>query len=110
MGNDIKIMNEKRWTKLSAVSEIVSSIAILVTLGYLAIQIQQTNESLLADSRQATMTADVEIISALISNPEAFSNLQKSHTELTLAEQQQTANVMAGLLRVREYAWFQYKN
>jgi len=56
------------------------------------------------------MTADVEIVGALIGNPEAFSNLRKPHSELTLAEQQQTANVLAGLLRIREFAWFQYKN
>ena len=103
-------MNDNRWTKLSAISEIVSSVAVLVTLIYLAIQTQQTNEALIANSRQATMTADVEIVGALISNPEAFANLRKPYSELTLAEQGQTANVLAGLLRIREFAWFQYKS
>jgi hypothetical protein len=103
-------MDEQKWSKLSAVAEIVSSIAVLVTLIYLAIQTQQTNEALIANSRQATMTADVEVIGALIGNPGAFANLQKPFSELTLAEQGQTANVLAGLLRVREFAWFQYKS
>lgn len=103
-------MEEQKWAKLSAVSEIVSSVAVLVTLIYLAIQTQQTNEALIANSRQATMTADVEVIGALISNPGAFENLRKPFSELTMAEQGQTANVLAGLLRVREFAWFQYKS
>ncbi len=103
-------MTEKAWAKFSAISEIVSSIAVVVTLIYLAIQTQQTNDALLASSREATMTADVEIIGAMIANPEAFANLHKPHSELTLSEQQQTANVLAGLLRIREFAWFQYKS
>jgi len=102
-------MNERKWTKLSVISEIVSSVAVLVTLIYLAIQTQQTNETLIANSRQATMTADVEMIGALVSNPEAFANLRKPFSELTYVEQRQTANVFAGLLRIREFAWFQYK-
>ncbi len=103
-------MNEQKWTKLSAISEIVSSVAVLITLIYLAIQTQQANEALIANSRQATMTADVEIVGALISNPQAFANLRKPFSELTLVEQGQNANVLAGLLRIREFAWFQYKS
>ncbi|NIR50921.1 hypothetical protein GWN28_21770 [candidate division KSB1 bacterium] len=103
-------MTEQGWAKFSANSEIVSSIAVVVTLIYLAIQTQQTNEALLASSREATMTADVEIVSALISNPQAFANLHEPRSELSLSEQPQTANVLVGLLRIREFAWFQYKN
>jgi len=103
-------MNVEKWTKLSAVAEIVSSVAVLITLIYLAIQTQQTNEALIANSRQATMTADVEMISALVSNPGVFANLQKPFSQLTIAEQGQAANAVAGLLRIREFAWFQYRN
>lgn len=97
-------------SKLADYSEIISSIAIIITLIYLSIQTQQTNNALLANSRQAMMTADVEMISTLISNPEASANAFKTGSELSFVEQRQVRNVFAGLLRVREFAWFQYKN
>ena len=46
----------------------------------------------------------------MIGNPESFANLLKPQSDLSLSEQWQTANVLAGLLRIREYAWFQYKS
>ena len=96
--------------KTAAIAEIVSSIAIVLTLIYLAIQAHQTNNALLASSRQGTMAADVTIVAALINSPESWENLTAPFSELSVAEQGQVSNVLAGLLRVREYAWFQYKN
>ena len=103
-------MKEINWTKFSAVSEVFSSLAIVITLIYLAIQTQQTNEALLASSRQATMQADVEFIGAVINSPEAFANLQKSGSELSALEAGQMQNTFAAMMRVREFAWFQYQN
>jgi hypothetical protein len=82
----------------------------VVTLIYLAVQAHQTTSALLANSRQATMTADVAVIAAAIGAPRAWANLHKPFADLSLAEQEQTTNLLAGLLRVREYAWFQYRN
>lgn len=65
--------------RLAATAEIVSSIAVVIALVYLAVQTQQTNSALVASSRQATMTSDVAMITALVSNPEAWTN---THTPL----------------------------
>jgi hypothetical protein len=56
--------------KIAPLAELISSVAIVVTLIYLAIQTQQTNNALLANSRQATLMADITLISTLITNPE----------------------------------------
>ena len=96
--------------KIAPLAEIVSSVAILATLIYLAIQTQQTNSALLANSRQATMLADMTLISALIGNPEAMGNTRRPFDELTPAEQDQLGNVLAGVLRSREFAWLQQQN
>lgn len=96
--------------KFAAIAEIVSSVAIVITLAYLAVQTQQTNSALVANSRQATMTADVAMISAAIASPEAWTNMGTPLAQLTLQEQEQITNLLAGLLRVREFAWFQYQN
>lgn len=110
--------------KIAAMAEIISSIAIVLTLIYLAVQTQQmsvqteqmaiqsqqTTNAILATSRQETMAADIELIAAMIGTPESWSNIDRPFSELTYTEQLQARNVYAGLLRVREYAWFQYKN
>jgi hypothetical protein len=44
--------------KLAAIGELVSSVAIVSTLVYLAVQTQQTNSALIGNSRQATLMAD----------------------------------------------------
>ena len=56
--------------KIAPLAEIVSSLAVVVTLIYLAIQTQQTNSARAANSQSVTMLADTTLISALISNPE----------------------------------------
>jgi len=99
-----------RLEKLAAIAEIVGSVAVVITLAYLAVQTRQTNAALLANSRQATMSADVAMVAAAVGAPQAWTNLHKPFAELGLQEQEQATNVLAGLLRVREYAWFQYKN
>jgi hypothetical protein len=96
--------------KLSAVAELVSSVAIVATLIYLAVQTQQTNAALVANSRQATLMADETLISALISNPEAMGNTRRPFDELSFSEKEQLGNVLAGVLRTREFAWLQYQN
>ena len=96
--------------KLAAIAEIVGSAAVVITLAYLAVQTRQTNVALLANSRQATMSADIALIASAIGAPQAWTNLHKPFAELSLQEQEQATNMIAGLLRVREYAWFQYEN
>ena len=73
--------------KLSAMAELVSSVAIVVTLIYLAVQTQQTNIALHAASREATMMADVTMLAAAMENPEVNVNLEKA--EITDIEREQ---------------------
>ena len=96
--------------KVAAIAEIVGSAAVVITIAYLAVQTRQTNAALLANSRQATMSAEVAMVAAAIAAPQAWANVRKPFAELTLEERDQVANLLAGLFRVREYAWFQYKS
>jgi len=100
--------------KLAAFAEIVSSIAVVVTLAYLAvqthqmtIQTQQTNSAILASSRQATMMADVTLLISSNDYPGLFNIPTAEQTE---DQQYQLNNYVAAFLRIREYAWFQYQN
>lgn len=95
--------------KVAPVAEIISSVAIVVTLLYLSVQTQQTNDALIANSRQATLMADMTLISTLVSNPDVVANAQRPLNDLTPTEDGQVANAFAGLLRSREFAWLQYR-
>ena len=55
-------MNRVDWTKWSAIAEISSAVAILVTLGYLAVQTQQNTSAILAGNRQAFLQAELDYI------------------------------------------------
>ena len=95
--------------KIAPLAEIISSVAVVVTLIYLAVQTQQTNSALVANSQSVTMLADLTLISALIANPEQGGNKNRPLDELTEAERDQVGNVLAGFIRTREFAWLQYQ-
>ena len=58
------------WTKVSAAAEILSSVAILATLVYLAIEIQQSAEANQANTRQAILASDQQFLELLVDSPE----------------------------------------
>ena len=58
------------WTKASAISEILASIAILVTLLYLAVEINQNAEATQAEVRQAMLASDMQLLEMLVDDPQ----------------------------------------
>ncbi len=60
------------WTKASAVAEILSSVAILITLLYLVIEIGQNTEALQATSRDASLEGDIQRLFQAVNTPEIW--------------------------------------
>jgi hypothetical protein len=58
------------WAKLSGIAEILSSIAVLVTLVYLTIQIRQNTEALQANSRDAALENSTNALYLQVNEPE----------------------------------------
>ena len=56
-------------TKVAAWSEIVSSVAVLATLVYLAVQVQQNTTALRAQTHQAMFDGDRDMLTTLVNNP-----------------------------------------
>ena len=99
-------MKQPDWIKWSAVAEILSAIAIVVTLIYLSVQTQQNSSALLAVSRQATLQGDMAMFAATMAYPE---DLNYNNPELSPAEVRNlTMRIMA--MRTREFAWLQYQS
>jgi hypothetical protein len=101
--------------RLSAWSEILSSIAILITLVYLAIQtsqnadqIRQNVEATKASTRQQILSTDITFLRDILENPDITSVQYKEN--LTNAEKTMLASQYTMFLRQRENNWIQFKN
>jgi hypothetical protein len=91
--------------KLAAIAEIVSSVAIVLTLFYIALQARQTNEMLIGNSRQAAIANDVALLSTTIDHPDVLAKFVGLDPD-----QAQAQSMLIMFLRSREYQWFQYQN
>ena len=96
------------WTKVSAAAEIISSLAILITLLYLVVEIGQNTTSLQANARQEILDQDADFLMSRVNNPKLARLPDKP--DLTDDEIQQLANHTLVFVRMRENAWLQYKS
>ena len=102
-------MNEYHWARWSAIAEITSSIAVLATLIYLTVQIQQNTKATQSQSRQAVLESAQNEIFMRIQYPEIDRAL--AQTEIpTEVEQLRINSWLVGVLRGREFSWLQYMN
>ena len=60
---------EMKIEKLSAIAELISSVAVVVTLVYLAVHTQQNTTAIQASIRQAMLTDDRELFLSQIEFP-----------------------------------------
>jgi hypothetical protein len=95
-------------SKLADIAEITSSIAILVTLVFLVVQMQQNSAALQADGRQELLVGEYEYLFRLADNPSFQLNWYES--ELTDEQKLQVHFMLTAFLRNREIAWLQYQN
>lgn len=93
--------------RLAAIAEIISSVAIVVTLVYLSVQTGQNTDALLAVSRQATLQGDLDIIQIGMMYPEFA---QADNIEFTPEFETRYRLFLTAAMRTREFAWFQYQS
>ncbi len=96
------------WTKTSAISEIFSSVAILATLIYLAVEFQQNAEATRGDTRQAMLASDQQFLELLINDPGL--HLLGYEPELSDEDKVRLGYFLITHLRMRENNWLQYEN
>ncbi len=96
------------WTKASSVAEILSSVAILITLVYLVVEIQQNAEATQADTRQAVLDSDQQFLELYVDSPEL--NLLQYKEELSDDERIRLSFLLNTFVRMRENNWLQYRN
>lgn len=97
------------WTKWASIAEIISSIAILVTLLYLAIQTQQTTDAINSQSRQSLAESAVFEQTIWIENPELSSFIVDNSIEMNFEQKVQLDSLMLLSFSRREFAFRQYQ-
>lgn len=96
------------WDILSTISEMLSAIAILATLIYLAIQTKQSAKAVQASTRQEILASDQQFIMYAASNPEIELIRYKPH--LSDEEKIRLGFFLTTFVRIRENNWLQHKN
>ena len=96
------------WTKVSSAAEILSSVAILVTLMFLAFEIQQNSEATQAGTRQAMLESDQQFLEQIVENPDL--HLLWYKRELSDEEKVRLSYFLISHFRMRENNWLQYQN
>ncbi len=95
------------WTKASAVAEILSSVAILITLLYLVIEIGQNTEALQASSRDTSVAGAVQQLHQGVNSPELWLNM--ANADMTDAEKISLSAYLFAQVRMLERDWLQYQ-
>ena len=92
---------------MSAVAELVSSVAVVITLAYLAVQTQQLRNTLEGSSREALLAGEIEFAKAMIDSGDGL--LAGYKTGTTEADNARLLGATILTIRTREYAWVQFK-
>ena len=88
--------------------EIVASLAVLVTLVFLTVQIRQANALMRSEARQAQMINDQEHIYKIIQHPDIAASFT---SQGTIGDEEKTRLMfwIVASMRARENEWFQYR-
>ena len=98
-----------KWNKWAAISEILSSIAIFITLGYLAVQTQQNTVAVNAQSRSTLWDFQMRLLDHVIEKPEIVASWYQSEP-LTLEQKVVLGNWLFEFVGQREFMWLQYRD
>ena len=94
------------WNKWAAISEITSSVAILVTLGYLAVQTQQNTIALNAESRTALWELHTGVLDHAIQNPSIVISFDQPEP-LSREQKILLGTWLFEFIGAREFMWIQ---
>ncbi|MFK7865384.1 MAG: hypothetical protein AB8B95_14295 [Pseudohongiellaceae bacterium] len=95
---------------ISAISEVVAAIAVVLSLIYLAKQVKQANSLAKGQTRQRMVEqAQEEVYKGFIEEPSIFKSMYKSEP-LTEVEWIQLTGWLLAAMRQREFEWFQMQD
>ena len=93
---------------LATWSQLISSVAVLVTLVYLAIEVKQNTAAIYAQTRQALLTGSQNELFQMMQYPEIVINYLKPG-DLEKEVYARLSWWLTALMRAREFSWMQYQ-
>ena len=97
------------WTAISTTIEIIGVIIVVLSLFYVARQVQQNTETILANSRQGLLNSDLELLSDYMTYS-IDPHLIGDDVQLSPEDERRFVWILYKILRIREFAWHQYKS
>lgn len=109
-------MKSDLWSKISSMSEIVSSVAVLATLVYLAIQTHEVSvqtalnsSAILSSSRQEILNAELDHLYTRAQSLAFKKYRTQGFGNITDEERLEVRVIFIAYFRMRENLWFQYQ-
>ncbi len=97
------------WEAVSAISEVLAMIAVVVSLWYVAAQLRQNTKAIKANSRLGMLDSDLGLISEFITHA-VDPHLVGDHVKLSREDERRFTWLVVKALRIREFAWHQYQD
>jgi hypothetical protein len=97
------------WVAVSTVLELVGVVVVIATLWYLALQIRLNTKALLTSTRQGLLDSDLALISDYITHA-IDPHLIGDDVKLTPEDERRLTWIIIKAIRIREFAWHQYKS
>lgn len=95
------------WDAISAISESIASVAVIISLVYLAQQIRQSNKLSQSQTRTDLRHLSNVEVSQLVEHPDIWLLMWKD--KLAPEEQSRLHSFLIGAIRFREFIWRQFK-
>ena len=98
-----------KFEKLYSLIQALSSVAVVITLIVLIIEIRQNTEALNSQSRQSVLASAQNQLLLVVDHPDIFTAITKPEP-LTAEENAKLDAWLTASMRGREYGWLQYQN
>lgn len=95
------------WEAISSVSNLVSAIAVVVSLLYVAVQLRQNTKAVITGSRQGLLDSDLGLISDYIAYA-IDPHLIGDNVRLSPEDERRFTWIVIKAIRIREWAWHQH--
>jgi len=105
-------MAKRNLQDWSAIAEILSSVAVLATLVFFVLEIQQTNDAVKGNTYQGRAAMTVDFNAQFFENPEVSEFIAKTASadyELSASEAIRLRAMISASYRMMNNIWFQYE-
>lgn len=95
------------WHLVSAISELVGAVAVVVSLIYVAVQLRQSAKAIVASSRQGVLDCEITLPGDYITHA-IDPHMIGDEVKLSPEDERRFTWIVVKALRIREAAWRQY--